>query len=72
MRSPLRRPGVRRHANPCECTDPGCPKHKGKSECPSAGRRLVFRSDMEDVSGTLMCPKCAEDAMSSGVFYTRN
>jgi len=53
----------------CECSDAGCPAHKGKSECPSIGRtQTVYRIDMEDRTGSRMCPKCASDAMESGLF----
>ncbi len=33
--------------------------------------RTLYRSDMEDLTGTLMCPRCAEDAFDSGLFYTK-
>jgi hypothetical protein len=56
----------------CECGDPGCPVHKGTSNCPNLSSRKVFRSDMEDRSGTRMCNACADDAMDSGVFYEKN
>ncbi len=60
------------HGNHCGCTDPGCPVHKGKSECDRKTRlRTLYRSDMEDLTGTLMCPRCAEDAFDSGLFYTK-
>jgi hypothetical protein len=53
----------------CECTDPGCPVHKGKSECSHFGRVVtLYRVDMEDETGTRMCRACAEDAMESGLF----
>jgi hypothetical protein len=53
----------------CECCDPGCPEHKGQSECfNSAQRKPLRRIDMDDVTGTLMCEACADDAMSSGLF----
>ncbi len=55
----------------CECSDPGCPEHKGESECPNNARTTVFRSDMEDRTGTPVCHACAEDCLDSGVFYTK-
>jgi len=55
--------------NRCECSDPGCPTHKGQSKCPFRQRYTVRRIDMEDGTTTLMfCTACAEDAISSGVF----
>lgn len=55
----------------CECSDSGCPNHRGFSSC----RRLkelvlYYRADMEDLTGTYFCEECAEDAMNSGVFST--
>ena len=55
----------------CECSDPGCPAHQGKSECNKSRLVVVYRVDMEDRTGTAMCPRCADDAMDSGVFYTK-
>lgn len=55
----------------CECSDPGCPAHSGKSECERISVTTVYRSDMEDRTGTRMCRACMEDAMESGVFYTK-
>jgi hypothetical protein len=55
----------------CECTDPGCPVHSGKSQCTHTSRLTpVYRIDMEDQTGTLMCPACLTDALDSGVFTT--
>lgn len=54
--------------NKCECTDPGCPVHKGKSDCRNYARTIVYRVDMNDETGTAMCNRCADDAMDSGVF----
>jgi hypothetical protein len=52
----------------CECTDPGCPVHKG-SYCANKSRTItVYRVDMEDKTGTRMCRECANDALDSGVF----
>jgi hypothetical protein len=53
---------------PCECSDPGCPVHKGSECCSNNATSEAFRIDMDDYSGTLMCDKCAEDALLSGVF----
>lgn len=53
----------------CECSDPGCPMCHGK--CGHDADCIAFRSDMEDRTGTPMCDDCAEDALQSGVFYTR-
>lgn len=53
----------------CECSDPGCPAHMGKSECTRNAVSVVRRVDMEDGNTKLaMCRACAEDALSSGVF----
>jgi hypothetical protein len=53
----------------CECSDPGCPEHKGQSKCAFIGRtQTVYRIDMEDRTGTRMCSKCADDAYESGLF----
>ena len=55
-------------ASPCECCDPGCPVHPGGS-CQNMTRtKLIYRVDMEDRTGTAMCPRCLTDAMNSGVF----
>ena len=50
----------------CECVDPSCPNCKG--DCSEKPARLLFRIDMEDHSGTLMCDECADDAFDSGLF----
>lgn len=52
----------------CECSDPGCPAHEGKSECTRIATTTVYRIDMDDRTGTRMCRECAEDAMESSVF----
>ena len=55
--------------HPCECSDPGCKCHKGKSYCRKSGTRLLYRVDMgADLTGTAMCGCCAEDAHESGLF----
>lgn len=53
----------------CECGDPGCPICHGK--CRKPARTTVYRSDMEDETGTPMCEGCAADCMDSGLFYTK-
>ncbi len=50
----------------CECTDPGCPCCHGHCDLDSAA--TLFRVDMDDRHGILMCDKCADDAMESGMF----
>jgi hypothetical protein len=55
----------------CDCTDPGCPEHEGKPSCSKKAVETVYRSDMEDQTGTRMCWACASDALESGVFYTK-
>jgi hypothetical protein len=52
----------------CECSDPGCPVHKGTADCRWSASRLLYRVDMEDNTGTAMCDACAEDAFKSGLF----
>ena len=54
--------------NKCECSDFGCPAHKGESDCRKIATTLLFRVDMEDNTGTAMCEACAEDAFLSGLF----
>ena len=57
---------------PCECSDPGCSTHKGKESCQQYGYTILYRVDMQDETGTMMCIDCADDAFSSGVFTTRD
>jgi hypothetical protein len=52
----------------CECSDPGCPEHKGDSECIHPGLSVLYRIDMLDYTGTLFCEKCGQDAIGSGLF----
>lgn len=53
----------------CECSDPGCKNHPGKSVCGVArGVVNLRRVDMEDATGTMFCDECADDAFESGVF----
>lgn len=53
----------------CECGDPGCPVCHG--HCRQRAVTTVYRSDMEDETGTDVCEGCAEDCLDSGVFYTK-
>ncbi len=50
----------------CECADPGCPVCFGK--CDKKAVMCLLRVDMEDITGTLFCQGCGEDAMESGLF----
>jgi hypothetical protein len=50
----------------CECSDPGCPVCKGK--CTNKAKSCLSRIDMEDITGTLFCRGCGEDAFESGLF----
>lgn len=50
----------------CECSDPGCPACRG--ECSKRAVTVVLRVDMHDESGTVVCRKCAEDCLESGLF----
>ena len=50
----------------CYCSDPGCPHCQG--DCHATATETVYRVDMADATGTLMCGECGEDAMSSGVY----
>ena len=54
----------------CECTDPGCKRHLGKSTCQDNGYTILYRIDMHDETGTVMCVDCTDDAFSSGLFTT--
>lgn len=55
----------------CECSDPGCPVHRDASECAYVGALTLYRVDMEDLTGTLFCDGCAEDAEAAEVFTRR-
>lgn len=50
----------------CECGDTGCP-HCG-ANCTDQAAAVLYRVDMIDVTGTLMCDACTEDAVQSGLF----
>lgn len=52
----------------CECSDPMCPHPGMPKACTRISNTKVYRVDMEDREGTLMCEVCASDAMESGVF----
>lgn len=52
----------------CECSDPGCAEHQGKSACGNTKRQTLYRVDMEDRTGTYFCLGCGEDAAESGLF----
>jgi Zn ribbon nucleic-acid-binding protein len=54
----------------CECSDPGCPAHKGQSGCQTFATMVLWREDMMDLTGTPMCTKCGTDALESGLFRT--
>ena len=62
------RTAIDAQANTCECADPQCPAHKGTSKCANKANTVLYRVDMEDASGTLMCDDCADDATQSGLF----
>lgn len=63
----------KRPTHKCECSDPGCPEHKGTSQCSNNATETVFRIDMEDRTGTRVCKACADDCFNSGLFSdTRN
>lgn len=62
----------RRMSKRCKCSDPACPVSHGDFEvthqCGRQASILLYRVDMEDETGTLMCDGCSEDAMASGLF----
>jgi hypothetical protein len=57
----------------CECADNMCPNHPGedcKVLASSEGKFItLYRVDMLDKTGTVFCPRCAEDALES-MLYT--
>ena len=57
----------------CECADPGCPvEHGSKTQgCQHKAVEILYRVDMEDETGVAFCEGCAEDALTAGVFATR-
>lgn len=57
----------------CECCDRGCngnhPVACEHGRCQTTARlKTIKRVDMEDRTGTRMCPACVEDALQSGLF----
>lgn len=52
-------------AGTCECGDPGC---TCAGHCNGAGTIVLYRVDMVDETGTLMCEHCASDALDSELF----
>lgn len=56
----------------CQCSDPGCPVGHGSKECGKSSKFNVYRVDMNDEFGTLMCADCANDAAESGVFNVKS
>jgi hypothetical protein len=53
----------------CECSDPGCPVHKGAEVCLNRAAFSLRRIDMEDGQTKIrFCRACANDALDSGVF----
>ena len=52
----------------CQCSDPGCPVHKGSENCENIATHVMYRIDMADETGTPMCDDCANDAFESGLF----
>lgn len=52
----------------CDCADPGCPSCYGW--CQREPVLTVYRVDMDDCTGTVMCCDCARDALDSGVYGT--
>ncbi len=52
---------------PCECVDPGC---ECLGRCAELATDRLWRIDMYDWDGTLLCSSCSSDALDSGVFST--
>jgi hypothetical protein len=57
-----------RNPRTCACADRGCPAHLGVSSCATHADTVLYRIDMDDVTGTVMCADCASDALDSGLF----
>ena len=53
----------------CQCCDKGCPCCHGS--CSNAGTHTLYRMDMADETGTLMCDGCGDDAFASGLFQSK-
>jgi hypothetical protein len=49
----------------CECADSKCPT-ACNGKCQMAASYLLFRTDMEDLGGTMFCAGCGDDAYESG------
>jgi hypothetical protein len=56
----------------CECCDSHCSAHKGKNWCDQNANTVLYRVDTQDETGTAMCAGCAQDAMDSGLFTTKD
>ena len=54
--------------NKCQCMDPGCPAHKNVSNCKRGAIHTVYRIDMADRTGTMLCDDCAANCFDSGLF----
>lgn len=52
----------------CGCADSGCKVHTPRPNCVNGANTILYRVDMDDASGTLMCDDCANDATMSGLF----
>ena len=52
----------------CECSDAGCPVHKGQANCQRVKTMTLYRCDMEDRGGTFFCEACGQDAVESGLY----
>lgn len=52
----------------CQCGDPGCPMHDDQGGCNRVATDRLYRTDMDDETGTPMCEGCADDAFESGLF----
>jgi hypothetical protein len=53
----------------CECADVGCPVCNGEG-CDQPATTTLYRTDIEDTTGTEFCDGCGEDAYSVGLFRT--
>ncbi len=53
----------------CECIDYGCPVHHGE-ECRKVGDYPLYRSTLDDRTGTFLCDACATDALDRGDYDT--
>jgi hypothetical protein len=52
----------------CNCSDRWCHAHRGTSACAGRGNTILYRVDMNDLTGTVFCDDCASDALDSGLF----